>query len=221
MASIDTIEVLDNLDNAHAATAEIWSVDADKQAGECCIMTPILLPMAAVGARVIINNAYGNTALVAGGSQVHARVRLTAVTGITTTSVTKTQNTQPLEWTAIAAGAMAESAEIDLTNIMEAVLHVDVAISGTTAHLGTEVIVQVRKEVTTEEWTTWSRYVVLSGLTAFHVHPNATANAGQKVIGVDNPVAGNLDHVNRKLFILDATVANSEIVYQTACGADS
>ena len=149
MAAIDTIEVLDNLQFEHLNTADIYSVHADAQVGEAVTTIPIWIPaIDHVGARVLISNN-GVT-----GSAVHARVRATMTSGITTTTVTKTQNTEPLAWTAIALNAVVvESAEIVLTNIYECMLHVDVAITGTTAHLGTEIIVELRKEVTTEEWT--------------------------------------------------------------------
>ena len=216
MADIDTIEVLDNLQFEHLNTADIYTVHADGQAGESVITVPIILPMNASAARVLISNN-GAT-----GSQVHARVRATAVTGMTTTTVTKTQNTQPLEWTAIALNAaVVESSEIDLTNVYEAMVHVDVAITGTTAHLGTDIIVEVRKEATVDEWTVWTQLSVLSGLTAFKTDVADTAAAGQKVIAIVNPTAGNLNHINKRLFILDATVAQCEIVYETACGADA
>ena len=216
MADIDTIEVLDNLQFEHLNTADIYTVHADGQAGESVITIPIILPMNASAARVLISNN-GAT-----GSQVHARVRATAVTGMTTTTVTKTQNTQPLEWTAIALNAVVvESSEINLTNIYEAMVHVDVAITGTTAHLGTDIIVEVRKEVTVDEWTVWAQLSVLSGLTAFKTDVASTAAAAQKVIAIANPTAGNLNHINKRLFILDATVAQCEIVYETACGADA
>jgi hypothetical protein len=216
MAAVDTIEVLDNLQFEHLNTADIYTVHADNEAGECVASVPILLPMNVLAARAIINNNYGAT-----GSTVVARVRCTKVTGITTTTITKTQTEQPLEWTSIALATYAESAEIDLTNIYEAMLHVDLAIVGTTAHLGTEIRVQVRKEATVEEWTDWSRLVRLSGLTAFKTDVADTAAAAQKVIAIANPTAGNLNHICKRLFILDATIANSEIVYQTACGADA
>ena len=216
MADIDTIEVLDNLQFEHLNTADIYTVHADGQAGESVITVPIILPMNASAARVLISN---NRAT---GSQVHARVRATAVTGMTTTTVTKTQNTQPLDWTAIALNAaVVESSEIDLTNVYEAMVHVDVAITGTTAHLGTDIIVEVRKEATVDEWTVWTRFSCLSGLTAFATDVASTAAAGQKVIAIANPTAGNLNHINKRLFILDATVTNCEIVYETACGADA
>jgi hypothetical protein len=163
-----------------------------------------------------VNKNYGAT-----GSTVHARIRCTEVTGITTTTVTKVQNVQPLEWTSIALGSAVESSEINLTNVYEAMLHIDVAITGTTAHLGTEIIVQVRKEASVDEWTQWARFIVLSGLTAFKTDLSDTAASGQKVIPIANPTAGNLNHIMKHLFILDATEANCEIVFQTACGADT
>jgi hypothetical protein len=216
MADIDTIEVLDNLQFEHLNTCDIYTVHADGQSGESVCTTPILLPANVLAARVIINNNFGAT-----GSTVYARVRCTKITGITTTTITKTQTEQPLEWTSVALAAWAESTEIDLTNIYESMLHVDVAIVGTTAHLGTEIRVQVRKEVTTEEWTDWCRFAVLSGLTAFKTDVASTAAAGQKVIAVANPTAGNLNHICKNIFLMDATIANCEIVYQTACGADA
>lgn len=216
MADIDTIEVLDNLQFEHLNTADIYTIDAAGEAGESVVTVPIMLPMNASAARVLISNN-GAT-----GSQVHARVRCTKVTGITSVTVTKTQNTEPMAWTAIALNAaVVESTEIDLTNVIEAMLHIDLAITGTTAHLGTEIIVEVRKEATVDEWTVWNRCTRLSGKTAFKTDVADTAAAAQKVIDIANPTAGNLNHINKRLFILDATVANCEIVWQTACGADA
>ena len=216
MAAVDTIEVLRNLQFQHLNTADIYTVHADGEAGESVVTVPILLPMNSSAAKVLISNN-GAT-----GSQVHARVRVTDVSGMTTTTVTKNQATQPLEWTAIALNAaIVESTEIDLTNLFEPMVHIDVAITGTTAHLGTDIIVEVRKEATVDEWTVWARLPVLSGLTAFKTDLSDTAEAGQKVIPIANPTAGNLNHINKRLFILDATVANCEIVWETACGADA
>jgi len=214
MAAIDTIETLDNLQFTHENTADIYTVHADGQAGESVKTLAIVLPMDISGARVIINNNYGAT-----GSQVHARVRVTEVTAIA--GITKTQNTQPLEWTAVALGAAVESAEIDLSATFAATLHIDVAITGIIAHLGTEIIVQIRKEATVDEWTEWCRPVVLSSLTAFKTDVRSTAAANQNVIPVNNPTAGNLNHIWKSIFILDAIVANCEICMQSACGADA
>jgi hypothetical protein len=58
-------------------------------------------------------------------------------------------------------------------------------------------------------------------LTAFKTDVLSTAAAGQKVIPVNNPTAGNLNKICKNLFILDATISNCEIVFETACGADA
>lgn len=214
MAAIDTIEVLDNLQFEHLNTADIYTVHADGIAGESVKNHAIVLPPDASAARVIINNNYGAT-----GSTIYARVKATKLTDIST--LTKTQNTEPLEWTSVALAAYVEAAEIDLSDAYAATLHIDIAIAGTTAHLGTEILVQIRKEATVEEWTEWCRLISCSGLTAFKTDVGNTAAAGQKVIPVTNPTAGNLNHICKNIFILDATVANCEIAWQTACGADA
>jgi len=216
MAAVDTIVVLDNLQFEHLNTANVYTVHADGEAGEAVVTKIIMLPMNASAARVLISNN-GAT-----GSAVYARVKGTKVTGITTTTVTKTQDTELLAWTAVALNAVIlETTEFDLTNVYEAMLHIDVALAGTTAHLGTEIIVEVRKEATVDEWTVWQRLSVLSGKTAFSTDVADTAAAAQKVIAIVNPTAGNLNHINKRLFIEDATAANCEIVWQTECGADA
>jgi len=216
MADVDTIVVLDNLQFEHLNTANIFTINADGEAGEAVVTKIIMLPMNASAARVLVSNN-GAT-----GSAVYVRVKGTAVTGITTTTVTKTQNTELLAWQSLALNAVIlESTEFSLANVYDAMVHVDVAIAGTTAHLGTEIIVEVRKEATVDEWTVWQRLSVLSGKTAFSTDVASTAAAAQKVIAIANPTAGNLDHINKRLFIEDATAANCEIVWQTECGADA
>jgi len=216
MADVDTIVVLDNLQFEHLNTANILTVHDDGMAGEAVETKVIMLPMNASAARVLISNN-GAT-----GSTVYVRVRATAVTGITTTTVTKTQNTELLAWQSVALNAVIlESTELSLANVYEAMLHIDVALAGTTAHLGTEIIIEVRKEATVDEWTVWQRLSVLSGKTAFSTDVADTAAAAQKVIAIANPTAGNLNHINKRLFIEDATAANCEIVWQTECGADA
>ncbi len=215
MAAVDTIVVLDNLQFEHLNTANIFTVHADGMAGEAVETKAIMLPMNASAARVLISNN-GAT-----GSAIYVRAKATSVTGITTTTVTKTQNTELLAWQSVALNAVIlESTELSLANVYEAMVHVDVAIAGTTAHLGSEIIVEVRKEATVDEWTVWQRLTVLSGNTAFSTDVASTAAAAQKVIAIANPTAGNLDHINKRLFIEDGTAANCEIVWQTECGAD-
>lgn len=221
-AAIDTIELLDNLQFSHADTAEIWAIDGEGSGFDVVKSFAVTIPASVVAARVIFNNMYDTAA-----SQVHVRVKCTKLTGIGT--LAKTENTEVIDWTAIAAATLTgganvgflDSGVIDLSLAYEATLHIDIAITSTTAHTGTEIIVQVRSEdATPDEWTTLTNFIGPTG-TAFHVHPSATANAGQKVIAIANPTAGNLNHIGKWLFIVDATIASCEKVYITACGADA
>jgi hypothetical protein len=218
MAAVHTIEVLDNLQFAHDNTADIYTVHADGFAGEAIESRLIEVNAEKIlGLRVIVNNNYG-----ASGSTICAKIRATGLTGLV--ALSKFQDQQPLEWSSVALGAALSSTEIDLSAVRSLALHLFCAIVGTTAHLGTEFRVQVRNEATVNEWTDLSGcspLIMCSGKTAFKTDVLSTAAAGQKVIPVNDPTAGNLNHLMKNIFILDATVANCEIAFQTACGADA
>jgi hypothetical protein len=211
----DTITVLDNLQFEHLNTADIYHVHADGFAGQAVESVAIPIDCEKIsGLRVIVNNNYGAT-----GSTIAAKVRMTGLTGLT--ALSKYQNIELLDWTSIAlAAAATASSEADLSLVRSGMLHLFCAIVGATAHLGTEFIVQVRNEVTVNEWTRLFAFVMCAGKIALKVDVLSTAAAAQKVIPVDNPTTANLNHLNKNLFILDATIANSEIVFQTVNGGD-
>ncbi len=95
-ATIDTIEVLDNLQFEHLDTADVIHIVGAGSSFDCVKSYAIAIPPAVKAARVIFNNYYDTAACV-----VYARVKATLLTGLGT--LAKTENTQPLEWTAIAA----------------------------------------------------------------------------------------------------------------------
>jgi len=220
--AIDSIEVLDNLQFEQLVATEIWAIDGEGSVYDAVKSYAIVIPPSASVARVIFNNWYDTAAC-----QVTVRVKVTKLTAIGT--LAKTENTQVLEWTNIAPAVLItgggvgflDSGVIDLSAAYEATLHIDCALTSAVAHTGTEIIVQIRSEdATPDEWTTLCSFVGPTG-TPFHLHPSATAAAGQKTILVANPTAGNLNHIGKFIFLLNATVANSEICYQTQCGADA
>lgn len=223
--AIDTIEVLDNLQFEQLNTTEIWAVDGEGSAFDAVKSYAVAIPESASAARVIFNNWYDTAA-----AQVTVRVKCTKVTARSSTGVpTKTENTQVCEWTAIEPAVLItgggvgflDSGIADLSAASDAVLHIDCALTSAVAHTGTEIIVQIRSEdATPDEWTTLTSFVGPTG-TPFHLHPSGTAAAGQKVIAVANPTAGNLNHIGKWLFLKNATIANSEKVYITQCGADT
>lgn len=202
----DTITVLDGIQITKPDTADVWTVDGEGSAYEAVKTYTVVIPPSVSGARVIFNNNYDTAA-----SQVHVRVKVTKLTAIGT--LTKTENTQALEWTVVAAQAIQETGAIDVSDAYEATLHIDCAITSTTAHTGTEIIVQCRSEAALDEWTTLTTFIGPVG-TAVKSDFAAEEAAGQTVLSVTNPATGNLDHVGKFIFLQDTvTVANCEIAY--------
>ncbi len=139
-------------------------------------------------------------------------------------ALAKTQDTEALAWTSIALGAApVKSSEIDCSSAYATTIHVDVALAGTTAHLGTEIIVLGATGATTNNfWTPLTRVVVLNGLTATKSDCNDISAAEATTIFVTNPTTGNLNHIGKFIFKHDTdTVTQSEMLYITACGPDT
>lgn len=211
----DTITLLDALQFAKTATSDVWTIDGEGPAYEAVKSYVIAIPAPCSAVRVVFNNNYDLAA-----SRVHVRVRCNKVTAINAAGITKTQNTQPLEWSAIAAQGFLDSGVIDLSAVFEATIHIDIAITSTTAHDGTEVIVQVRKEAALAEWTDLCRFIGPSG-TATKSDCSGTTAAGQTVVGVTNPATGNLNHIGKFIFLEDTdTIAQCEIGYLVAQSGD-
>lgn len=209
----DTITVLDGIQFTKPDTADVWTIDGEGSYYEAVKTYTVVLPASVSGARVIFNNNYDTSA-----SQVHVRVKVTKLTAIGT--LAKTENTQSLEWTVVAAQAIQETGAIDVSDAYEATLHIDCAISSTTSHVGTEIIVQCRSEASLDEWTTVSTFIGPVG-TAVKSDFAAEEAAGQTVLSITNPATGTLDHVGKFIFLQDTvTVAKCEIAYLVSCSGD-
>jgi len=101
-------------------------------------------------------------------------------------------------------------------------LHIKCALSSTTAHTGTEIIVQVGTDTADakDNWTTVDRFIGPVG-TAVSLTLNDTELAGEVVLAVTNPVTANMDNDGKFKFIEHATPANSEIVFQKSNSGDA
>lgn len=221
MADADTIVVLDNLTHTQQTNAVLYTIDtaADSVVGTWAI--PI--PLSASQVRVIFNNNYDPD-----GMAVTVRVRVTQTTGMTTTGVTKTETTQALEWTAIPGNVtdgtdIKETGSIDVSDSRATTLHIDCCLSEAGAHTGTEIRVQIASEAGVDD--AWTDLVpsfigpVGTVATAGVIHTESAS--GQTVISLTNPVASGFDWVGKDIFILNNTVANSEIAYEVEFGADA
>ena len=125
-------------------------------------------------------------------------------------------------WAEIAQNATREGAEADVSAQYDAALMVDCALSSTTAHTGTEIIVQVSEETAGDGfWTTIARFIGPTG-TAVTANVAATEPVGETVIATTNPVTQNVDNDGKYKFIENTdAAANSEIVFTTANSADA
>jgi hypothetical protein len=215
----DTIEILNGLDHEQDITTSIlYSIDS--ATGSAVSTQAIAVPISASQANVIFNNDYDLD-----GSTVFVRVRVTKFTDGTAGAIVKTETTEALAWVEIPGGAsedhIIETGSIDVSDSLGTTLHIDVCLSSTTAHTGTEVIVQIASEAGVDgSWTNLTKYVCCVG-TAILAALTATEPAGETVLAIANPVASGFDWDGKNLFIENTVAADSEIVYQTEHGADS
>lgn len=218
MAAVDTILILDGLQFEQVNTADIYT--QDHATNEAVITRDFHIPLSTKAVRVIFNGAYDPN-----GGRYHYRVKATMVTGMTITGITKSANTEVCGWTAITPPAVAESGVLDCSASRATDLHVDIAQSSVTANTtGIEIIVQIRKEDSLDEWTDLpgGRINVLALGAATKSDVNATEPIGETTIAVTNPTAGNLDHIGKFAFLEDtATIAECEIIFVVECGADA
>lgn len=126
-------------------------------------------------------------------------------------------------WEEVGQNSVREGTWEDFSGCYAAELHIDVALSSTTPHTGTEVIVQIGTDTGDKEdnVTNWVRYTCCVG-TAVTLELASNEDAGQTVLDATNPVTANMDNDGKFKFIENKTTpANSEIVYQTANSGDS
>lgn len=217
-AAADTIIVLDGIQHQKENTSDIYT--QDHATNEAVITRDFHIPMSAKAARVIFNGAYDPN-----GGRFHGRVKATMVTAVTPTSITKTANTQVMEWSTITPPAVLKSDPLDCSNSRYTDLHVDIAQSSVTANTtGIEIIVQVRKEDSLDEWTDLpgGRINVLALGAATKSDFAAQEAAGQTTLSVTDPTTGKLNHLGKFVFLEDtATIAQCEIAFVVECGADS
>lgn len=206
----DTITILNGLDHEQDITTSII-YDIDHATTECCIMKSVSIPRGK-SANIIFNNTYD-----ADGSTVFVMVRMVRMTSVTTPTYTESL---VLAWQEIAQNAVLETDAIDCSASWDTTLHIFVALSSTTAHTGTEIIVQAGSEDGTDgSWSNVTRFIGPIG-TAVSCAFAATEPAGETTIAITDPVTNNMDNDGKFKFVENTVAADSEIVYQTANSGD-
>ena len=206
----DTITVLDGIQFAKDTDDKVYTQDT--ATGEAVKSFQIHIPLSYKAARVIFNGAFDPD-----GGRMHGRVKATLTTGMTTTGITKTANTQVMEWTIITPPAVIDSGALDCSGSRSTTLHIDIAQSSTDANTtGIEIIVQGRKEDSLDEWTDITRFNALSYIGVATVGDwNVGGNsATDTVLLIDNPATAGLDNIGKFIFLEDVnTIAQCEIAF--------
>ncbi len=132
-------------------------------------------------------------------------------------ALTKTTSSAT-DWTAVAQGAIGESATIDISLAYESTVHIQAFLDTTTAHTGTEFILQTSANTTgDEDWSDFCRFTELIGTAVSITITNNPAAVGTTTftsgtVAADWAVA---DFPMRWCGIKDGTLANSELMLQT------
>lgn len=127
------------------------------------------------------------------------------------------------DWTAVAQGAVGESATLDTSTFYESVLHIQGFLDTETAHTGTEFVVQVSGNTTgDEDWQDFYRFVELLGTANQEPLTNNPAAVGTTVLTCAS-TTGYLvaDLASPWRAIKDSTLANSELILQVAVSANT
>lgn len=129
-------------------------------------------------------------------------------------------------WALIAQNTVREGAAVDLSDSYGSVLHIDAALGTAAAHIGSKILVQVSSAAADDEfWTTIHDFVALVGTNEIEPlitdDPLAAGSTHLHVASTTNYEVGLADGGTILAFVLDNTVANSELVRIVSCVNDA
>lgn len=123
------------------------------------------------------------------------------------------------DWTAVAQNTIGESATYDFSNVRSAILNIQAGLDTTTAHTGTKFIVQISSATSgDEDWQDYTSFVALIGTAATDLIENNPLAAGSTSITL---TAHALTVLGKWLLIEDGTLADSELVFESASAANA
>jgi hypothetical protein len=116
-------------------------------------------------------------------------------------------------WQAVAQDTVAEGGASNLDDAYGAILHIDCAISNNTAHTGTKISVQLNSDSSDadDNWHTFREFITSSGTANTTTTAEALDVAEADIDLTASPATGYTADEIRWIFLLDGTVANSEI----------
>lgn len=124
-------------------------------------------------------------------------------------------------WLEVAQNAVRLGGEGDLSGLYGACLNIVCALSSTTAHTGTQIIVQINGYASGEGgWTTLTEFVGPQG-TAVKADFAGTEAAAQTELSITNPATAGVDNDGKWKFVEHTTdVTKCEVVYQVSNTGD-
>lgn len=132
------------------------------------------------------------------------------------------------DWNAVAQNTIEESGEADVSGDHVMALIIQAALDTTTAHTGTEFIIQVNPNGSDDEdWAIWpGGFVDLIGTALTENLTNNPLAAGQSILTMADTAGfetygSGIDEIPGWRFIEDGTLVNSELIYQIAFVADT
>jgi len=118
------------------------------------------------------------------------------------------------DWTAVAQNTISKTTEHDLSGCHAAILHIQAALDTTTAHTGTRFITQISaSDSGDEDWQDLNEFVALVGTAKTDLIENNPLAAGSTTITL---TSHSLTTLGKWLLIEDGTLANSELVFESA-----
>ena len=135
-------------------------------------------------------------------------------------SITVTKAVEGLQdWTAVAQNTIGESATLDCADQFITELHIQAFLDTTTAHTGTKFKVQVSSNTTgDEDWQDLTEFSALVGTAATDLIEDNPLAAASTVIALTGHA---LTVLGKWLGIEDGTLANSELVFESAQATNS
>ncbi len=125
------------------------------------------------------------------------------------------QLAQVQDWTAVAQNTIVKSAEFDFSKMTDGILSIQAALDTTTAHTGTKFIVQISNSSSgDEDWNEYTNFVGLIGTANSEAITNNPLAAGSTTITCADTTGYTV--LGNWRFIEDATLADSELIFQTA-----
>lgn len=117
-------------------------------------------------------------------------------------------------WVLTAQNAVRPGAAIDISGSFQSVIHTDIALGDTAAHTGTRCVLQVSSAADDDEfWTDYLEFVAAVGTANTEIVLNNPLNATETQIEVADLTGFTVATGGvLKAFMLDNTVANSELI---------